>query len=705
MQHHRPMASTQRRRAVCLALACLLCFAAVACSGASAPPPCPGGAARVLGFDGGAWCRVATGCDDASASGHDSLASAYARGPAVAVILAVRTRHSARNITSQLDAAIAQRHAHPALPWLSHAEVARFFAHDSAVASDAVRTWLVSRGFLAPDIRHAEIGALVHASAPACAVESAFGGAGGVTVAAYVRAEDDAAAAIAAGRVAFAAEPRVGSAARTPAQRLGVPPALREHVEGVYIQRGKTALRLHDASPGGMPNRQHERRKLRADVTGSCGFDVCGDDDTNGGALMCPSRLRSQYGFNATASQGTSSRVGVLEFSAYVDPYELQLFAYCAGLPQTPSMTAASGIPGAGGDDPGSLPDEPSAQACMQGSAGFSAGCSEAALDVQTVASASLGSVPIDVFVCKNGVSYAYCITDMLALDPLPSVFSVSWSQDEADFFPAAHDEQGFWLDKGDAVFAAAGARGVSVFAASGDLGASGRDHGCGFTVQWPASSPHVTAVGATAFVDGDPSGPERCGMGPQDGFTSGGGFSAHFDAPSWQTTSVQSSLDAIASAGRAQGLPTDQASAQHVPAAGFYAGGRAVPDVALSGASYPIVGVDKPDDRSYRATSSGTSAATPAWAGFVAVVNDARAARGKQPLGGRLNTLLYELYASEGAGLFTDITRGDNKCRKSREQSDCCAHGFEARTGFDATTGLGTPVWVHLWEELVGAP
>lgn len=71
--------------------------------------------------------------------------------------------------------------------------------------------------------------------------------------------------------------------------------------------------------------------------------------------------------------------------------------------------------------------------------------------------------------------------------------------------------------------------------------------------------------------------------------------------------------------------------------------------------------------------------------AGLVAVANDARAAAGK-PAAGFLNPLLY---GAKG-GVGTDIVAGNNKHGR-------CPKGFPAVVGWDAVTGLGTPLWSTL--------
>lgn len=100
-----------------------------------------------------------------------------------------------------------------------------------------------------------------------------------------------------------------------------------------------------------------------------------------------------------------------------------------------------------------------------------------------------------------------------------------------------------------------------------------------------------------------------------------------------------------------------------------------------------------------YLGPLSGTSAATPTWAGTLSLMNGLRAQAGKKPIG-FANPLLYSL----GSGVGTDITAGDNKqafcsagalCPRRAYIVRSCfgGTGFLAATGWDAITGLGTPI------------
>jgi tripeptidyl-peptidase I len=72
--------------------------------------------------------------------------------------------------------------------------------------------------------------------------------------------------------------------------------------------------------------------------------------------------------------------------------------------------------------------------------------------------------------------------------------------------------------------------------------------------------------------------------------------------------------------------------------------------------------------------------------ASILSLVNDARIAAGKNPLGW-LNPWLYK----EGYKGFTDITAGNT--------SSCGVRGFPVTKGWDPVTGFGTPIFPKLLE------
>jgi len=186
-------------------------------------------------------------------------------------------------------------------------------------------------------------------------------------------------------------------------------------------------------------------------------------------------------------------------------------------------------------------------------------------------------------------------------------------------------------------------ALGVNVFVSSGDAGsnpdASGHSPTGALQVEYSASDPSVIGVGGTSlFLQPDGTVQEETGWS-----AGGGGVSRFFKKPSWQ---------------KGHGVPT-----------GAH---RMVPDVSLTadpneGALIILNG--KP------LKIGGTSWSAPAWAGFCALLNEARIKNGKPALP-FLNPLIYPLI---GTPAFRDITSGSNGA-------------YRASKGYDRVTGIGVP-------------
>jgi len=190
------------------------------------------------------------------------------------------------------------------------------------------------------------------------------------------------------------------------------------------------------------------------------------------------------------------------------------------------------------------------------------------------------------------------------------------------------------------------------------------------FFPAWPASSPWVTAVGATRFIGQAEDQPEMA----SDQFGSGGGFSTLFNAFEDQAKAVHSYLQ------RAQDLP---------PNGSFPVGGRATPDVSALGQGYQIILGGKP------ATVGGTSASAPTFASIVSLLNEARLKAGQPPMG-YLNPFLYQ-----NADAFTDVTVGTNAIDRA---GDILKYGYKCAKGWDPVTGLGTPVFRKLLSAALAA-
>jgi len=176
----------------------------------------------------------------------------------------------------------------------------------------------------------------------------------------------------------------------------------------------------------------------------------------------------------------------------------------------------------------------------------------------------------------------------------------------------------------------------------------------------WPASSPWVTSVGATRFVDQKVGQPEMA----TDQFGSGGGFSDMFDSFDEQKASISKYFSV------APQLPPDGS---------FVKTGRATPDVSGLGEGYQVI------INNQTMSVGGTSASAPMFAGLVSLLNEARIAKGQPPMG-YLNPWIYK-----NAAAFTDITRGDNFQSRG---SFIEPYGFNCTVGWDPATGVGTPIF-----------
>jgi uncharacterized protein (TIGR03437 family) len=229
-------------------------------------------------------------------------------------------------------------------------------------------------------------------------------------------------------------------------------------------------------------------------------------------------------------------------------------------------------------------------------------------------------------------------------------------------------------------------AQGITWFAATGDAGGAdcGDAQNPGLSVDNPADTPEVTAVGGTEFQEGagnywklsnDPNGASALSYIPEavwndsaiDGVPSagGGGASIFFVQPSWQS---------------GPGVPGDNA--------------RHIPDVSLTASA---------DHDGYFVYTSGklqvyggTSVPTPAFAGLAALVNHYLVSTGAQSVAGlgNMNPGLYSL-AQTTPSVFHDITVGDNivttPCSSRTRVCSNTPVGYSAGPGYDSATGLGS--------------
>ena len=233
---------------------------------------------------------------------------------------------------------------------------------------------------------------------------------------------------------------------------------------------------------------------------------------------------------------------------------------------------------------------------------------------------------------------------DQLVTDHLGSIISESLGSCEPDTPSGARNNYASIQDRAIAL-------GMTHFVASGDNGA----YTCGLdqnpAASFPATLPTVTAVGGTTVFESEQGVyfKEYAWSSPLDQSGGGGGASRFYIAPSYQ------------------------ANERLAPANGF----REVPDVAADGdpsTGFHVVFQGKD------AQVGGTSAATPLWAGTVALINQDLKRKGLRKVG-FANPALY--WMGENASKlnprpFHDVTAGNNL-------------GYDAAVGFDMATGWGS--------------
>ena len=308
-------------------------------------------------------------------------------------------------------------------------------------------------------------------------------------------------------------------------------------------------------------------------------------------------------------------------------------------------------------------------------------------------------------------------ISNEIDATPAGTVFSMSFAVTEQTFGGAAAAQ----VAKFDQVFQKGLAKNDNFFAAAGDNGSVGsaKQHKEGVaysipTVEWPATSPYVVAVGGTQLQDGWTWTPSS-----NDAFTASGDFNPAYWAA---TTSGNSqavwneSWGPIATGGGASTIYPKPTWQENVGSG--YGDHRLVPDTAWNAAVNGGVDVYITAYPAYNCGNTtgcwsvygGTSAATPQTAALVALVNAARASKGKDPIG-FLDPILY---GGVGASDYTDIVPqyygtapatfagsevgvGGTVDKSVGDLQDnqlwqVPIAGYQTTSGWHATTGWGVP-------------
>ena len=372
-----------------------------------------------------------------------------------------------------------------------------------------------------------------------------------------------------------------------------------------------------------------------------------------GSPCYSPQEIQTAYGLKSLLSAGFN---GVGETIIIVDSFgsptitqDLAGFDAAYGIPDPPSFKVLAPL--------GTVPfDETNAD--MVGWA------LEATLDVEWAHAMAPGAnivlltSPVDQTEGVQGLPQ-FLALEKYALDHnIGKIISQSWTATENSLFTPEGEKL---ISDFETFYLGAALDGVTVLASSGDSGSANSDvDGNNYpfpTVNFPASSPYVTAVGGTSlYADTNGNYLSETVWNNEFG-ASGGGVSQYFAEPLYQRF-----LNA------------------YQP---LFAGKRGVPDVAYNADPNTSILIYESFLSSCPGcyiTVGGTSEGSPQWAGVVADANQLAG----HPLGD-LHPGLYLVGALNATNkFFHDVVSGNNGFDG--------VPGYRAAPGWDPTTGWGTP-------------
>ena len=305
------------------------------------------------------------------------------------------------------------------------------------------------------------------------------------------------------------------------------------------------------------------------------------------------------------------------------------------------------------------------------GPGGPAGGMGEAALDTE-LAAVTAPSASLVVYEAPNNSDVAALdLFRQIANDDSAQVVTTSWGDCEADI--QASDSSYLSAERG--IFDQMVVQGQTMIAASGDAGSEdcfAVNRSTALGVDDPGSQPDFVSAGGTTLpsasassqvvwndCQGSPT--VSCAQVPNHGAT-GGGYSEVWPV----------------NPGQPGGGPNPCGLGSC----------RAVPDIVMS--ANPFAGGVVTFFDGAWIGFGGTSVAAPSNAGFFADTN--------QGCFNRLGRVGPSLYAANAGGNYTDITSGNN------DFTDTNSGLFPAGPGFDAASGLGSPVYQNLVTPLQGS-
>lgn len=252
------------------------------------------------------------------------------------------------------------------------------------------------------------------------------------------------------------------------------------------------------------------------------------------------------------------------------------------------------------------------------------------------------------LLIITPSASLSYLINDAVpyAVSQGANVISMSWGSYENQLSCST-------LAQESAYFASATSAGAIPVAASGDNGAY---NGNTLSVLYPASDPNVVSTGGTSLTTSSGQYSGEVVWDTSSTEATGGGVSSCFAEPSYQSNA---------------GVTVSTVSGPQSVT------GRVVPDVSYNADPYTGYWVFDTNGFTGWVQVGGTSAAAPQWS---AIMADAKSA-GASISGTSIHEQIYSLL---GSSSVHDITQGNNNY-------------YIATSGYDATTGVGTPVEISV--------
>jgi Pro-kumamolisin, activation domain/IPT/TIG domain/PASTA domain/Divergent InlB B-repeat domain len=322
----------------------------------------------------------------------------------------------------------------------------------------------------------------------------------------------------------------------------------------------------------------------------------------------------------------------------------------------------------------------------------------EAILDIQDVSAFAPGA-NIDVYEAPNNTFGSLDEYAQIVNDDKDQVVTTSWGLCEQAVQEGSPGVQ----QAENLVFEQAAAQGQTVFSAAGDEGSND----CNafrttsaitpvLSVDDPSSQPYVVAAGGTTMDNPTQPADEHVWNDGADWGAGGGGISESWPMPTWQLDSKVPGVNnssAVTAANNFEaadlGQPSYAFCSSDNPVGGLEDGCRELPDVSADADEFTgaITSYSQPFGWY---TIGGTSSAAPIWAGMLADVNASPTCQNNVATKngvGFVSPLLYSVASNPTsyAASFNDITEGNND-----QYGD--SNLFQATSGYDMATGLGTP-------------